>query len=481
MIRLRHKLFIYALRIFDQTLLVFVLLLAIDLSGRYYGTGNLAFLLQNHYEPRSTLGLALIILLWIWLFSILVHYETDRLKTLKRQLFDVAKANSAAAFLLMAVSTIFAFKRLNNDLVMIFWVTTCALGMLSRVLLKRVLMIVRLSGYNFRHLLIIGFNDEARNMAKRIEATPVLGYKIAGFISEHSTDSSSERESSGPHFPIIGHMKDLKTILENEPIDEIMICLPFMQQFRTVTEAVNLAQELGVVVRLFPDEATAKILARCHIEQFEGHSIVTMFREQLILQLFGKRVMDFTVSLFLIILLSPLLLCVAFFIKLTSPGPIFFVQPRVGMNKRSFKLLKFRSMYVDAEKRKAELAHLNEMDGPVFKIKNDPRITPIGRFIRKASIDELPQLINVLTGHMSLVGPRPPLLSEVNRYEWLYQKRLSIKPGITCIWQISGRNEVSFKQWMEMDRYYIDNWSLWLDIEILAKTIPVVLLRKGAS
>ena len=128
-----------------------------------------------------------------------------------------------------------------------------------------------------------------------------------------------------------------------------------------------------------------------------------------------------------------------------------------------------------------ELAHLNEMDGPVFKIKNDPRITPIGRFIRKTSIDELPQLFNVLTGHMSLVGPRPPLLDEVNRYEWLFRKRLSIKPGITCLWQISGRNEVTFKQWMEMDKYYVENWSLWLDIEILLKTIPAVLFRKGAS
>lgn len=481
MIRLRHKLFIYALRIFDQALLVAVLLLTIDLTGRYKGTGTFRELLGSHYEPRFALGLTLICFLWVLLFNFVVHYETNRLKTLKSQLLDVAKANSAAAFLLMAISTFFSFKLIDNELVLVFWLTTCALGMLSRVILKKVLMVVRLSGYNFRHLLILGFNDEARNMARRIEATPVLGYKIAGFISEHPADSAPERESRGPHFPIIGHMKDLKVILENEPIDEIMICLPFLEQLPTVTEAVHLAQELGVVVRLFPDDATAKILSRCHIEQFEGHSIVTMFREQLILQLLGKRMMDFSFSLILLILLSPLLLAVAISIKLTSPGPIFFVQPRVGMNKRSFKLLKFRSMYVDAEKRKAELAHLNEMDGPVFKIKNDPRITPIGRFIRKASIDELPQLINVLTGHMSLVGPRPPLLSEVNRYEWLYQKRLSIKPGITCIWQISGRNEVSFKQWMEMDRYYIENWSLGLDIEILVKTIPVVLLRRGAS
>ena len=260
-----------------------------------------------------------------------------------------------------------------------------------------------------------------------------------------------------------------------------MICLPLATHFPAVADTVRLAQELGVVIRLFPDEWTAKIITRCNVEQFEGHSVITFFREQLLLQLFGKRAMDLIVSLTAIVILSPLLLGVALAIKLTSKGPILFVQPRVGMNKRSFKLFKFRSMYVDAEERRKELAHLNEMDGPVFKIRNDPRVTPLGRFIRKTSIDELPQLFNVLTGHMSLVGPRPPLLDEVNRYEWLYRKRLSIKPGITCLWQISGRNEVTFKQWMELDQEYINNWSLWLDIKILAKTIPAVFFTKGAS
>lgn len=481
MIRLRHKLFIYALRVFDQALLVSTLLLTMDLTGRYNDRGSLFESIRNNTEPRFAIGLAVICFLWILLFNFIVHYETNRLKTLKTQIADVAKANLAASFLLMATSTFFSFKIVHNELVLIFWLTTTTLGILSRIILRQALMMVRLSGYNSRHLLILGYNDEARNIAKRIDAAPVLGYKIAGFISEHPSDSPAEQGTEQTHHRIIGHMADLKTILENEPIDEIMICLPFIGQLPTVAQAVRLAQELGVVVRLFPDETTAKILSRCQIEQFEGHSIVTMFREQLLLQLLGKRVMDITVSLAVLLLLSPLMITVAILIKLTSPGPVFFIQPRVGMNKRSFKLLKFRSMYIDAEKRKAELAHLNEMDGPVFKIKNDPRITRIGGFIRKTSIDELPQLINVLMGHMSLVGPRPPLLSEVNRYEWLYQKRLSTKPGITCIWQISGRNEVTFKQWMEMDKQYIDNWSLWLDINILAKTIPAVLFRKGAS
>jgi lipopolysaccharide/colanic/teichoic acid biosynthesis glycosyltransferase len=168
-------------------------------------------------------------------------------------------------------------------------------------------------------------------------------------------------------------------------------------------------------------------------------------------------------------------------IKFTSPGPILFVQERVGMNQRPFRLFKFRSMVVDAEARKAALATLNEMDGPVFKIKSDPRITKLGRLLRKTSVDELPQLFNVLNGTMSLVGPRPPVPSEVEKYDWLYRRRLSIRPGITCLWQIYGRSELTFKQWMELDRVYVETWSLWLDIKILLRTVPVVLLCRGAS
>jgi lipopolysaccharide/colanic/teichoic acid biosynthesis glycosyltransferase len=151
------------------------------------------------------------------------------------------------------------------------------------------------------------------------------------------------------------------------------------------------------------------------------------------------------------------------------------------MNQRQFKLYKFRSMVVDAEKRKLGLQHLNERDGPAFKIENDPRTTWIGRFLRRTSIDELPQLFNVLSGEMSLVGPRPPLPEEVERYEWMYRKRLSVKPGVTCIWQVSGRNNIPFHRWMEMDHEYVENWSLWLDLKIILITIPAVIFSRGAS
>jgi exopolysaccharide biosynthesis polyprenyl glycosylphosphotransferase len=197
-------------------------------------------------------------------------------------------------------------------------------------------------------------------------------------------------------------------------------------------------------------------------------------------QLFIKRGVDIIVSSTGLLVLSPLFLLVGFIIKLSSRGPVLFTQYRAGLNGRKFTLYKFRTMYNDAYKKLSDVEKLNEMDGPVFKIKNDPRVTPFGRFLRKFSIDELPQLYNVFIGHMSLVGPRPPLPKEVDQYELWQRRRLSMRPGLTCLWQIRGRNKVDFNQWMKLDLEYIDTWSLKLDFYILVKTVPVVLFGIGA-
>jgi exopolysaccharide biosynthesis polyprenyl glycosylphosphotransferase len=195
-----------------------------------------------------------------------------------------------------------------------------------------------------------------------------------------------------------------------------------------------------------------------------------------------KRVLDFIVSLTLIVFLSPLFLITALLIKLTSRGPVFFLQNRLGLNKRRFRIFKFRTMVPDAEKKMKEIEHLNEVSGPVFKIKNDPRITAIGKFLRKTSIDELPQLFNVLSGDMSLVGPRPLPVRDYEGFNEDWQRRrFSVRPGITCIWQVGGRSSVSFEKWMELDLQYIDKWSLWLDFQILLRTIPAVLKGSGAA
>ena len=478
MIRLRHKIFIHALRLLDQALLFVALGAAVALSAES-GHERILHLLRGQLNPNDLLGLLALSFAWLTIFASLVHYETNRLRSLVYQLVDVIKATTASAFLLVMAASVFGFESISRDVVVTFWVVASCLCVLPRLVLRWVLMEVRRSGYNYRHLLILGFNEQAVQMAKRIDANPVLGYKIHGFISEH--DDPAAAPALQTTYPVVGSFSNLKVILEKGPVDEIILCVPFMQHVAIFGEAVRLAQELGIVVRLFPDKAGAQLLSRLHIERFEGDYVVTLFREQMLLQLLLKRSMDFVVSLVGLLVLSPLLVIVALIIKLTSPGPVLFAQERVGMNKRLFKLYKFRSMYMDAEKRRSELEHLNEMDGPVFKMRNDPRITPFGRFIRKTSIDELPQLFNVLRGQMSLVGPRPPLLAEVDRYEWLYRRRLSIKPGITCLWQVGGRNQITFSQWMEMDKAYIDNWSLWLDIKILARTVPAVLFSRGAS
>jgi exopolysaccharide biosynthesis polyprenyl glycosylphosphotransferase len=199
-------------------------------------------------------------------------------------------------------------------------------------------------------------------------------------------------------------------------------------------------------------------------------------------QIVAKRVLDLTISSLLIISLFPALLVVAILIKLTSPGPVLFTQNRLGLNKRRFNVYKLRTMVPDAEKRMREIEHLNEVSGPVFKVKNDPRLTPIGRFLRKTSIDELPQLFNVLTGDMSLVGPRPLPVRDYEGFNEDWQRRrFSVKPGITCLWQVRGRSSIPFEKWMKLDLQYIDKWSLWLDFQILLRTISAVLRGSGAA
>jgi len=193
-----------------------------------------------------------------------------------------------------------------------------------------------------------------------------------------------------------------------------------------------------------------------------------------------KRLMDLSLAVFMLLLLSPLLLVLALLIRLTSAGPVIYRQTRCGLAGRKFTVYKFRSMRADADLHKEELEALNEMDGPVFKIRDDPRCTPVGRFMRRFSLDELPQLVNIIKGDMSFVGPRPPLPEEVEKYERWQRRRLRMVPGLTCLWALAGRNQLSFRRWMELDLEYIDNWSLTLDAKIFLRTIPIVLLGRGA-
>ena len=480
MIRLRHKMLIHMFRLFDQLVMVAVAIGIIHYRPEILMRGE-RHVLETTFRIEDAIGMLLLVIGWIGIFDYFIRYKADRLEALNTQLKSLIKATCASTFWLMIISAVFSAGSFNVTNILVFFTVVTVVGLLSRLSLRILLLSARRSGYNHRYLLAIGANRRAAQMAEKIEGRPELGYQIVGFIAESPQAAEKWRHNPLGPWPLLGELQDLRDIFTEQRADEVIVCLPLESRFSDIAGIIQNARELGIVVRLIPEIPDGHLLHHLHIEEFEDEMVVTLFREQMLLQLFVKRLIDASLSLLALAILSPLLLLVAALVKLTSRGPVLFVQERVGMNQRKFKLYKFRSMVVDAEERKSGLIHLNERDGPAFKIENDPRITPIGRFIRRTSIDELPQLFNVLSGEMSLVGPRPPLADEVRKYEWMFRKRLCVKPGITCIWQISGRNQVSFDRWMQMDHEYVENWSVWLDLQILFKTIPAVLCSRGAS
>ncbi len=309
---------------------------------------------------------------------------------------------------------------------------------------------------------------ELRDGAKRREVVGYLRFE-------------DEQENARLQAPVFGAVTDLEKVLRERVINEVYFATSAAEKRADVQDAIKSCEKFGIPFAL---PACGYRFARAKPANegalADGYLHFLTVRNKPV-QRALKRIIDIAVSFTALLLLSPLLVGTAIAVKLTSRGPILFKQERVGLHGRAFVLLNFRSMVQNAEALKAKLAAANEQAGPVFKMKRDPRITSIGRFIRKYSIDELPQLVNVLRGDMSLVGPRPPIPSEVAKYEAWQRRRLSVRPGLTCVWQVSGRNEISFEEWMLLDMRYIDHWSLGQDLQLIAKTVPVVLTGRGAS
>jgi exopolysaccharide biosynthesis polyprenyl glycosylphosphotransferase len=274
---------------------------------------------------------------------------------------------------------------------------------------------------------------------------------------------------------------ELESLVAREPVDEVFITLSREKYGHLLETIVSFCEEQGIIVRVQPEPFDLRI-ARWQVDELGGLPMVTIRSGPPDgWQLATKRLIDICGSAALLIALAPILAAVALLIRLDSSGPVFYTQQRVGLNRRRFKLFKFRTMAVGADQQQPMLESMNEAEGPVFKIKDDPRVTRIGRFLRRYSIDELPQLFNVFKGEMSLVGPRPLPVRDVERIDarW-HKRRLSVKPGVTCLWQVNGRSDVNFNEWVRMDLEYIDKWSLGLDLKILMKTIPAVLKGSGA-
>jgi len=428
------------------------------------------------YPLDKYLWLLLIILpIWYGLLSFQGLYESFRTKRLIKIVWIIVKTGFLATFITGTLIFILKLTYVSRIFIFFFAAIGVSLLILEKIVLIQGFKHARLGENNYRHLLIVGTGKRAKRFVQMVKEHPEWGMKIVGIIDD-------EPEKIGmdvSNIKVIGLLKDIPDILHEKIVDEVVFVIPRLWLSR-IEESILSCEREGIKVSVAVDLFNFKI-GKLQATDLGG---IPLMRLETTLgspwQLFIKRASDTIVSLAALVLLAPILLLVAIAIKLTSPGPIFFRQERNGMNGRKFTLLKFRSMVVGAEEMQDELLDFNEMDGPVFKIKNDPRLTRIGRFLRKTSLDELPQLINVLKGDMSVVGPRPPIPGEVTNYETWQRRRLSMRPGVTCFWQISGRNKISFEEWMKLDLEYIDNWSLCLDFKILLKTIPVVLFGTGA-
>jgi exopolysaccharide biosynthesis polyprenyl glycosylphosphotransferase len=326
---------------------------------------------------------------------------------------------------------------------------------------------------------IVGSGPQAQAMTAEIAANPSWGLRNLGFLDDeprrHHVEMLGDR--------YLGKTKELSNLFAREVIDEVIVALPRQYLYRESTaELMALCEAVGVDVTIVSD-LFQMCRARPYLHDLLGVPGVTLanYPHRSLWALATKRVIDIVGAVAGILITAPLFLLVALVIKRDSPGPVFFVQRRCGLRGRTFPFIKFRTMYSDAEAQLDSLRVHNEVSGPVFKMKKDPRVTRVGRVLRKYSIDELPQLWHVLVGQMSLVGPRPPIPGEVGQYDLAVRRRLSVRPGLTCLWQVRGRSLISFEDWIRLDLEYIDRWSLMLDFRILLLTIPAVLRAKGAS
>lgn len=398
-------------------------------------------------------------------------YSFDTRKSFSDQFYKIIKSYSYAVLITIGIAFILKIVAYSRLIVIGFWFGGILLSGLLHLFKRLVFIYYARQGKMSQNVLVIGAGKIGSTIVNEFNSNPTLGYRVVGFV-----DDQNRKSVLG--VPILGKTNDLLSIIKRENIDEIIVTIPSEREM--VNRLIQQLRKFDVQIKIIPDmyNLVTTSVEFGHINALPYVTIVkTPMRGP---GLVIKRAFDVIATSIALTLLLPVLLLTAISIKLDSKGPVIYRQQRIGKNGQIFNMLKFRSMIANADELKDSLSKLNEADGPVFKIKNDPRVTKLGGFIRKYSIDELPQLLNVLKGDMSLVGPRPPVPTEVERYgdsEW---RRLEVLPGITGLWQVSGRSDLSFQQWMNLDLYYIENWSLALDLKILLKTIPTVLKGEGA-
>ena len=414
-------------------------------------------------------------IIWVLIFRSQGAYSYQRFTSFVTEIKIIGKTVFAGVLILIALLFVFRTVYFPRTLVVLFLVVNFSLLTMEKLLLFVIAKVVRERGKNRKIVLVVGTGDQTRRFVEAIGEHFAWGLDIVGFLGPAREDVGQEIFGK----KILGTFDDIVGVMHTHHLDEVIITVS-TRRMEVIRQVLDTCEREGVQVRIISDflGSIAKRFRADVIYELPIISISYIPKNPLALTI--KRAMDIGISLAGLIVLAPFFLIVAAAVKITSPGPVFYEWNVVGFNKRPFKSWKFRTMVVGADKMKAQLEHLNEMQGPVFKVKHDPRITPLGRFLRKFSIDELPQLWSVLKGDMSLVGPRPAGPHELVHYESWQRRKLSFKPGLTCLWQVNGRNRIhKFDDWVKMDLAYIDNWSLSLDMRILGKTILTVIRGTG--
>lgn len=466
MLKENERLYFNVLALFDViiTIIAFVL-------GYYIKVfiQSKSILFSNQY---LIIGL-LIIPIWYILLKITNLQSSQKIKAYSIVIIEYAIVIIIGISILFIFIFWLKFEFISRVAIFIFAITDLLLLSVTRILLFSIQKRKTIKGKSIKNILIYADNSSIQFINKIISSKQ-WGYKIFAII----TDSNEIKSKFGNKFEIFDVDTKIDKIIEQKSIDEVIFCKNDFNKDE-IRDLIYSCEEIGVDFQIQSD-FFSMIASKSHLNYLGETPVLSISSTSTdYFALTIKNTIDFIVSFITLLFTFPFLILIGILIKLESKGPVFFKQKRVGLRGRMFTMFKFRTMVANAEKMKKDLEKLNEVDGPVFKIKKDPRITKIGAFLRKTSLDEFPQFINVLKGDMSIVGARPPLQEEVDQYERWQRRRLSMKPGITCIWQVSGRNNISFEDWMKMDLQYIDNWSLRLDVILIFKTISTVFKRTG--
>jgi len=453
------------------TIVSFVLAFAVRTEIRSVYFFGSALSVHSYYDV-----LALLVPIWWLLLDLQRSYQDIRPAPMWHDFKLATRTAVLGTVCLFAASYVLRIELPSRSIIFLFMVLNATLLTVNRVFFRGIREHIRAGGGFSKRILIIGAEEKASRFIKTVSEQQDLAVELVGFVdTEHASGDACPAETKR-----LGTPEDLPTILHEHTIDEVVFAVP-TKRIADCTDMLALCEQEGVRAVILSNWFS-NLVAHVSTEiQYDQPVLIYTSMRHKEWQILVKRLFDIAFSGFMIILLTPLLLFIALAIKLQDGGPIFYRWKVVGFNKEKFTGYKFRTMVVDADRLKAKLEAQNEMKGAVFKIRNDPRITIVGRYLRKFSLDELPQLWSVLKGDMSIVGPRPPLETELPRFDSWHRRKLAVKPGLTCLWQISGRSGITdFDEWVKLDLAYIDNWTLWLDFKILMKTIPAVLLGRGA-